>query len=94
MDKFAEISRTTGSNKAAKDVLFKTIDPKSSQAGFEAATATLKATAPLNIMAQRSEGTKLPPIGKKGSSKMEKNMSSSGTGAAKFGRNSSAAKSN
>jgi hypothetical protein len=30
MDKFAEISRTTGSNKAAKDVLFKTIDPKSS----------------------------------------------------------------
>jgi 4'-phosphopantetheinyl transferase EntD len=71
MDKFAEISRTTGSNKAAKDALFKTIDPKTSQSGgFESATATLKSTAPLNIVAQRSEGTKLPPIAKKNTSKM------------------------
>lgn len=51
MDKYAEISRTAGSNKAAKDVLFKTIDPKTSQAGgFEGASSTLKATAPLNIV--------------------------------------------
>jgi hypothetical protein len=54
----------------------------------------MKATVPLNIVAQRSEGTKLPPIVKKGSSKMEKNMNSSGTGANKFGRNSSSTKSN
>jgi hypothetical protein len=54
----------------------------------------MKATVPLNIVAQRSEGTKLPPIVKKGTSKMEKNMNSSGTGANKFGRNSSSTKSN
>jgi hypothetical protein len=34
MDKFAEISRSTTNvnSKAAKDLLFKTLDPKSSQA--------------------------------------------------------------
>jgi hypothetical protein len=48
MDKFAEISRTTGSNKTAKDMMFKTLDPKSSQTqGFD---GTMKATAPLNII--------------------------------------------
>jgi len=80
MDKFAEISRTTGSYKA-KDAMLKTLDPKSNQTqGF---SDTIKASAPQNI-------TKLPPIQRK---QTEKNGSGSGA-AQKMTRNASAAKSN
>lgn len=91
MDKFAEISRTAGTSKA-KDIMFKTLDPKNNQnTGF--AEATMKAAVPQNIMIKPSEGgTKLPPIQKKPTLKSDKNASG-GSAAQKMTRNSSAAKS-
>ena len=75
MDKFAEISRSTTNvnSKAAKDLLFKTLDPKSSQAatvvGGEVLAPNKGNTGPL---AKADSGTtKLPPIQRRGSLKKD-----------------------
>ena len=73
MDKFAEISRSTTNvnSKAAKDLLFKTLDPKSSQAQTiigEGTTTNKSATNPSKV---DSGTTKLPPIQRKPTMKKE-----------------------
>jgi hypothetical protein len=67
MDKFAEISRSTTNvnSKAAKDLLFKTLDPKSSQAAQTIVgeiTATNKASTGGQPKGDGAGTTKLPPI--------------------------------
>jgi hypothetical protein len=68
MDKFAEISRSTTNvnSKAAKDLLFKTLDPKSSQAqtviGGEGMNPNKFNTVPSKA---DTATTKLPPIARR-----------------------------
>ena len=69
MDKFAEISRSTTNvnSKAAKDLLFKTLDPKLSQAQTIVGeiSATNKASTGGQPKGDGAGTTKLPPIQRK-----------------------------
>lgn len=70
MDKFAEISRSTTNvnSKAAKDLLFKTLDPKSSQNQNVLGDASITnkgSTGAQKSSTLESSGTKLPPIQRK-----------------------------
>lgn len=71
MDKFAEISRSTTNvnSKAAKDLLFKTLDPKSSQAQNIVGEITTTNKASTGGAKADSATTKLPPIQRKPTSK-------------------------
>ena len=73
MDKFAEISRSTTNvnSKAAKDLLFKTLDPKSSQA--QTIIGEVTTTNKSNTVPSKTDTatTKLPPIQRRGTIKKE-----------------------
>jgi hypothetical protein len=67
MDKFADISRSTTNvnSKAAKELLFKTLDPKSSQGGTQMLGDGRESVKAATVPQPRTETTKLPPIQRK-----------------------------